>query len=244
MGIQSVDRAMEALEVLAALGEAGVGDVAGRLEVHKSTASRLLSSLSDHGLVEQQVPGGAYRLGFGLVRLASAVTSRMDFSQVGQALCDATAKELHLTSNVAVLDDVFAVNVSQAVGDGLMAPRHYVGLRTPGHATSSGKVLLAWDEAAAQRAAAGELEAHTAYTLVTAGALQRELEYVRQRDWAASNEEWEEHVTAVAIPLRLPSGAVEAALTVTGPVHSLPPESFVQTAERLHELAAASGRWV
>lgn len=242
MSIQSVDRALEALEVLATVGEAGVGRIAERLDVHKSTASRLLASLAAHGLVEQDGAGGAYRLGFGLVRLAGSVTSRLDLSQAAQSLCDRVAAALDLTANVAVLDDIFAVNVSQAVGPGLMAPRHYVGLRTPGHATSSGKALLAHDEAAARRAAA-DLQAHTPATITDEEALREELDRVRAQGWAASNEEWEQHITAVAVPLRLPGGDVEAALTVTGPTRSLPPEAFAETADRLCRMTASSGRW-
>lgn len=243
MSIQSVDRAVEALEVLAASGGASVGEMADRLDVHKSTASRILSSLAAHGLVEQRQTGGTYALGFGLVRLASAVTSRLDFSQIAQLLCDRVAEGLGLTANVAVLDDVHAVNVSQAVGDGILAARHYVGLRTPGHATSSGKMLLAHDAEAAIRIRRSTLSAHTERTIITPTGLREELEQVRDQGWAASNEEWEKHTTAVAIPLHLPDGSVEAALTVTGPTHSLPPEAFARTAAQLEEYATASGRW-
>lgn len=243
MGIQSIDRAIEALEALATTGTGSVGQVADRLGVHKSTASRILSSLAAHGLVEQRDSGGTYALGFGLVRLASAVTSRLDFSQIAQRLCDRVAEELSLTANVAVLDDVHAVNVSQAVGTGLLAPRHYVGLRTPGHATSSGKLLLAHSESARRAIAALILDPHTERTITHSDALEEELARIRAQDWAASNEEWEQHITAVAVPLRLPDGAVEAALTVTGPTHSLPPDAFAQTAQRMRDLATASGRW-
>lgn len=243
MGIQSIDRAVEALEALAVTGTASVGQVADRLGVHKSTASRILASLAAHGLVEQRDAGGAYSLGFGLVRLASAVTSRLDFSQIAQRLCDRVAEDLSLTANVAVLDDVHAVNVSQAVGTGLLAPRHYVGLRTPGHATSSGKMLLAHSESARRTITELALEPHTERTITHADALEEELARLRAQDWAASNEEWEEHITAVAVPLRLPDGTVEAALTVTGPTHSLPPEAFARTARRMRDLATASGRW-
>lgn len=243
MGIQSVDRALEVLDVLAVRGTAGTGEVAAALDVHKSTASRLLASLAERDLVVATAPGGPYRLGFGLVRLASAVTSRMDFSQVAQELCEEVAGALRLTANVAVLDDVFAVNVSQAVGDGLLAPRHYVGLRTPGHATSSGKLLLAADPGAAERAMAGDLPAFTERTLTTAAGLSGELERVREQGWAASNEEWEERITAVAVPLVLPGGRVEAALTVTGPTHVLPPEGFAEVAGRLAQMAGRTERW-
>lgn len=243
MSIQSIDRAVAALELLAGSGSASVTELAARLDVHKSTASRILASLAAHGLVEQRQPGGDYTLGQGLVRLASSVTARPDFSPVAQLLCDRTAQATGLTANVAVLDDIHAVNVSQAMGTGIVAARHYVGLRTPGHATSSGKLLLAHAPEAAARLAAAHLPAHTARTLTDPGALRAELALIRSRGWAASDEEWEEHTTAVAVPLRLGDGTVEAVLTVTGPTPSLPPEAFAATAEQLTQLAASSGRW-
>lgn len=242
MSIQSVDRAVEILDVLTQ-GPSSVGAVAERLDVHKSTASRILSSLADHGLVEKSPTSGAYSLGFALVRFASAVTRRMDLSETAQKLCDEVSAALKLTTNVAILDEVFAVNVSQAVGGGLLAPRHYVGLRTPGHATSSGKLLLAHDDDAAESAMRGALEPHTERTITDPSALKTELAAVRAQGWAASNEEWERHITAVAVPLRLHDGRVEAALTVTGPAHSLPPENFAEVAERLRGLAVMTHRW-
>ncbi|KAA9393501.1 IclR family transcriptional regulator [Kocuria coralli] len=244
MGVQSVDRTVEVLEALAAKGGTSVNSIAAQLGVHKSTASRILSSLAEHGLVEKDALTGSYRLGFGLVRLASAVTSRMDLSQIAQKLCDDVSAELGLTANVAVLDEIYAVNVSQAMGPGLLAPRHYVGLRTPGHATSSGKMLLAHHPRAAEAAMHSTLEPHTDRTITDPQALAAELERVRERGWAGSDEEWEQHITAVAVPLRLPDGAVEAALTVTGPAHSLQPDRFSDVAHRLREFAAGSSRWV
>ena len=222
-----MDRAVAALEVLADLGEAGTGAIAGKLGVHKSSATRLLTSLASHGLVEQDGQGGTWRLGFGLVRLAGAVTG-----------------DLGLTANVAVLDEGYAVNVSQAVGSGLLAPRHYVGLRTPGHATSSGKLLLAYAVDGSAAAGDGPLEKFTARTILTRADLERGLELVRERGWASSDEEWEDHITAVAVPLRRPDGTVEAALTVTGPNHRLPSGDFAAVAARLSDLAGASGHWV
>src|SRR6185436_11212334 len=68
-GVQSVDRAISVLEILARAGVARVTDVAAELGVHKSTAFRLLTALEDRGLVEQDRERGKYRLGFGILRL-------------------------------------------------------------------------------------------------------------------------------------------------------------------------------
>ena len=130
------------------------------------------------------------------------------------------------------------------MGPGLLAPRHYVGLRTPGHATSSGKMLLAHHQDAAELAMHSALESHTERTITDPSELALEFTRVRDRGWAASDEEWEQHITAVAVPLRLPHGAVEATLTVTGPTHSLPPRQFDQAARRMQDFVSISSRWV
>lgn len=241
--MQSVDRAVAALDLLAERGEAGTVEIAGHLGVHKSSATRLLTTLADHDLVTQDGTGGHWRLGPGLLRLAGAVTDRPGFSGAAQLLCDRVAEETGETANVAVLDDVYAVNIAETVGSGLLSPHHYLGRRTPGHATSSGKLLLAHDQAAAA-AAARDLERFTDRTIVTPDALDADLAVVRDRGWAGSDEEWEDHIAAVAVPLRRPDGVLEAALTVTGPVHSLPPESFAAVAARLRAAASSVGRWV
>ena len=74
--VQSVDRAVAILEILARDGEAGVTEVARELGVHKSTASRLLAALDRRELVVQDAARGRFRLGVGLVRLAGAASRR------------------------------------------------------------------------------------------------------------------------------------------------------------------------
>src|ERR1700754_1258184 len=71
-GVQSVDRALSILEVLARIGEAGVTEIAAELDVHKSTAFRLVATLESHGMVEQNEDRGKYRLGVGVLRLGGA----------------------------------------------------------------------------------------------------------------------------------------------------------------------------
>src|SRR5919106_6912250 len=80
-GVQSVDRAVRVLEILARSGGSGVSEVAADLQVHKSTAFRLLAALEDRGLVEQNSDRGRYQLGFGILRLASAIPARLDLVQ-------------------------------------------------------------------------------------------------------------------------------------------------------------------
>ena len=69
--VRSVDRAAALLLALGeSHGEAGVTELARRLGLHKSTASRLLATLEKRGLVEQDEESGKYRLGLVVIRLA------------------------------------------------------------------------------------------------------------------------------------------------------------------------------
>src|SRR5690242_21706586 len=107
-GVQSVDRAVSVLEFLAQRGEAGVSEVAAEIDVHKSTAFRLLGALEARGLVEQAGERGKYRLGFGIVRLAGAVTGRIDITQQGRPVCERLAEEIGETVNIAVMQEHYA----------------------------------------------------------------------------------------------------------------------------------------
>src|SRR5262245_22233884 len=136
--VQSVDRAVTILEILARRGETGVTEVAAELGVHKSTAFRLVAALERRGLVEQAGDRGKYRLGFGIVRLAGATTAQLDLARESRTVCERLAQEIGETVNIAILEDLHAINISQVRGPAAITGYNWVGQRTPVHATSSG----------------------------------------------------------------------------------------------------------
>lgn len=222
-GVQSVDRAITVLEILARRGEAGVSEVAHEIDVHKSTAFRLLGALEGHGLVEQAENRGKYRLGFGLIPLAGAVSDRLDVTRQGRAVCARLAAELGETINLAVLQQHWAVNVDQARGPSTVSTHNWIGRLTPLHCTSSGKILLAHlpaERRAALLAASG-MERLTPRTVTLAGTLETELARVRTTGYAVAIEEYETGLNAAAAPVHDRSGAVVAALSVSGPAYRL-----------------------
>ncbi|WP_106125594.1 IclR family transcriptional regulator [Pseudosporangium ferrugineum] len=240
--VQSVDRAVTVLEILARRGDAGVTEIAAELGVHKSTASRLVGALEARGLVEQLSGRGKYRLGLGMVRLAGAAAARIDLPGAAGHVCARVAGELGETVNVAVLDDDQTVNVCQALGPSAVNSYNWVGRRTPSHATSSGKVLLAYAPAEVRRAAlAGPLTAYTPRTITDPGVLARQLSEAERAGWASTVEELEIGLHAVAAPVRGAGGRVVAAISVAGPSYRLPERMFAERAARLREAAAEIG---
>lgn len=91
--VQSVDRALRIMKLLSVRGRMGVTEVAGELGVHKSNAHRMLATLAGHGMVEQDPETEKYRLGFGVVGLASAVTADIDVVRNARAACESLSQE-------------------------------------------------------------------------------------------------------------------------------------------------------
>ncbi|MEV0900831.1 IclR family transcriptional regulator [Actinoplanes sp. NPDC049802] len=242
--VQSVDRALSILEILARRRSAGVTEIGRELGVHKSTAFRLLAVLESRGFVEQAQERGTYRLGLGVVRLAGTVAAQLDLSRQGHEVCDRLAAEVGETVNIAILDGNRAVNVTQSRGAASVTSYDWVGRQTPLHATSSGKVLLAHaPEAVRVAVLAGPLERFTPATLTGAADLTAELDGIRSAGWASTSEEYEVGLNAVAAPIRGADGSVLAALSVSGPAYRLDPAAFPDIAKRV--IAAAgevSGR--
>lgn len=236
--VQSVDRAVSVLELVAKHGEAGITEIAAELGVHKSTVSRMLTVLHDRGLVEQLGDRGKYVIGFGIVRLAGAATSRMDLARLGRPTCQALAERLGETVNIAIPDDDGAINISQARGSAAITVQNWEGQRTPLHATSSGKVLLAYmDPERRKRILRRRLEEFTPRTITEVAKLNQELDRIISDGYATAFEEFELGMHAVAAPVRGSQGDVVGAISASGPSYRLSRRRIRQVATDLADAA-------
>lgn len=220
-GVQSVDRAVSVLEILAREGSAGVSEVAAEIGVHKSTAFRLLAALEERDLVEQNSERGKYQLGFGVLRLASAIPSRLDMVRQARPVVDDLAQRFDETINLAVVREHYSVHVQQALGSAAVASQNWVGQLTPLHATSSGKILMAHmgEEQLESVLAAAGLKAYTEHTITSRKTLMKQLADARENGFATAYEELETGLNAAAVPVRDHTGAVVAAVAASGPAY-------------------------
>ncbi len=236
-GVQSVDRALTILQVLARHGELGVTEIAAELGVHKSTAFRLVATLEGHGMVEQHQGRGKYRLGVGLLRLAGATTARLDLVQEARPVCRQLASDTGETVNLAVLSGTSALYLDQVAGTSALQSHNWVGQHIPLHATSNGKVLLAGLEADRRDELVRRLPAFTASTITQRARLREELARVEGQGWAVAVDELEVGLAAVAAPVRSAHGDVVASMSVSGPTFRLGEERVGQVLPLLLEAA-------
>lgn len=228
--VQSVDRAVTILELLARRGALGVTELAAELGVHKSTASRLVAALEQRDLVAQTQARGKFELGAGVLRLAGATNARLDLVQEARPISRLLASQTGETVNLAVLGQQTAVYVDQVVAPATAASYDWVGQHIPLHATSNGKVLLSELPEEDLAGTAGELTAYTQRTVTDLTTLRAQLAEVRRNGCAVAVDELEVGLTAVAAPVRNVHGEICASLSVSGPTFRLP-------APRLDELA-------
>jgi DNA-binding IclR family transcriptional regulator len=234
--VQSISRAVSILRTFTVdTPELGVTEISQRVGLQKSTTFRLLSALRVEGLVTQNPETGRYRLGVGLIELAERVTAHADVRQVARRHIHILANKIGATVTLAVLEGDMSINLEQSMPRRRMVVNYdWVGQRLPAHATSTGKVLLAWlDTNAAMDLLKQPLEAYTPHTITDIETLEAELNAVRKAGYSVEREEYEVGLNAVAAPVRDHTGHVVAVISASGPSYRLPPENFEEIAREV-----------
>jgi DNA-binding IclR family transcriptional regulator len=215
-GLKSVATALDLLDCFVTDEELGVSEVARRLGVAKSTAHRLLTTLASRKLIEQNHENGRYRLGLHLFELGHLALERVELRRRSRTLLEELRERSGWTVHLSVAqgEDVLFLERLPTLR-GMLVLQEY-RRRWPLNATSSGKVICAYDpEAAARRVAAG-LPVFTTHTIDTPRRFADELATIRRQGYATSKDELMYGLASVAAPVLDPHGLAVAAISITG----------------------------
>lgn len=213
----------------------GVNELARRIGVNASTASRLLATLERSGLVERSA-GGPYRLGLRLVTLSDRVLGQLDVRQRARPLLARLAEETGETATLSVPSGGDAITVDFVPAGSSVISMARLGRPSIMHATAVGKIVLAFDARA--RVPSGPLAAYTDRTITDPGVLSDELATIRGRGYAEAIGEREADLAAVAAPVFGRGGELAAILGVQGPASRLPAATRKQLRAALLDGAA------
>ncbi|MBV9605391.1 MAG: IclR family transcriptional regulator [Solirubrobacterales bacterium] len=226
--VGSVARAIALLDAVAESdGGARVGELARRIGVNPSTASRLLGTLEAGGLVERS-PQGPYRLGLKLVALADRVLGQLDVRDRARPWLSWLVQETGETATLSVPGGGEAITVDFVPSPSSVVSLARLGRPSVAHATAAGKVMLAFGAPAG--APSGEpsgapdhdLVAYTERTITDARGLAEELDRVRSAGLAEAVGEREPDLNALAAPVLGRGGELVAILGLQGPAARLP----------------------
>jgi IclR family acetate operon transcriptional repressor len=217
--IGSVARALAVLDVLAASDSGlGVSELARRIGVNASTASRLLGTLERAGYVERD-PAGPYRLGMKLVGLADSVLARLDVRALARPRLEQLVAATGETATLSIPGEDAAITIDFVTSESSVASIARLGRPSVAHATAAGKVMLAFGRGGDRD---GELAAYTDRTITDRGELERQIHDVHQQGWAEAVGEREPDLNAVAAPVLGRAGELVAILGLQGPAARLP----------------------
>jgi DNA-binding IclR family transcriptional regulator len=212
--IGAAERAIAVLDTLADTGELGTNEIARRTGMTPSTVSRQLGTLAASGLVERVAATGKYRLGLRIVHLANALLARLDVREVARPHLAALVAATGETATLSVPGDEDAVTIDFVPGSHQLQPVSRLGRPSIAHATSAGKVMLAFS---GRELPVGPLRAYTPRTITDPRALAREIGEVRDLGFARALGERDPDLTAIAAPIRSSRGELEAIVALQGP---------------------------
>ncbi len=240
-GITSVLRALDMIELVAhADGEVGVTELAARCGMHKSSVSRIMATLALRGYVRQNPDTGRYTLGLHLAELGSACLAKVDMRQVAKPYIEELRRETGETVHLAVIMDSSMVYIDKSESEHVLGMKSRVGASVPLHCTGLGKALCAFlpeDFVLARLQRAG-MTKFTSNTITDVDDFLACLARIRECGYAFDDEEHEEGIRCVAVPVMDHAGRAVAAVSASGPTVRV-------SRERLHEmipLVAETGR--
>ena len=238
-GVQSVGRAFEILEVIAAQGgELSLSEIAASVGLPAPSAHRLLRTLVSLGYLRQET-SRRYALAPRLIRLGESAAKQ--FGAWGYPVLIGLMEAIGESANMAILDGSNAIYVAQVAGRHSMRMFTEVGRRVPLHATGVGKALLTQlpdDEIVRILELAG-MPTVTPHTITDVAVLLQDVRTSRIRGYTIDDGEQEVGVRCLAVPVEGGPGSI--AISVSGPSGRLTEERIPQIVPVLHRVAVDLG---
>jgi IclR family pca regulon transcriptional regulator len=239
--VQSLERG---LDVIRALSQPGPGrtlsDVARDADLTRASARRFLLTLEELGYVRSD--DRRFLLTPRVLELGYAFLSSLTLPQIVQPHLRELVERVHESSSVSVLDGADVVYVAREPTQRIMTVAISVGTRFPAHATSMGRVLLAGlaEPELESFLRTAELEPLTEVTVTDKDKLREAVECVRRQGWALVDQELEDGLRSIAVPLHNSSGDVVAAMNLSTHASRRTPAAIRQELlPQLQEAAAA-----
>ncbi|MFE7416169.1 IclR family transcriptional regulator [Rhodococcus sp. NPDC057529] len=241
--VSAVENALRMLEAVAKYQPIGVSAVARKLEMSKTTAQRALVALADLDWIAP-APGDSTR--WVLTTKAFAIGSQhagaTDLRQLARAPMKRLFDEVGETIHLSVIDGAHVVVIELLETEAPVRTHTRVGDRFPLHATASGIAMLAaMDQDRVDRILTRTpLEKVTEFTPTDVETIHAAIEDARKLGYARALGTRHAEIAAIAAPILDRNGAPTAALSISAPIHRLPPDKHQAYGQKVRAAAQAS----
>ncbi|TAL17324.1 IclR family transcriptional regulator [bacterium] len=239
--IQSVMNALDLLEEFRGdETELGVTELSKRLNLHKNNVFRILATLESRGYMEQNKLTGNYRLGLRVLELGQVFIKHMGLLKMARPILREIVERSNETAYLGLIREnrVVYVDVVEATRPVRVVSRVGVGL--PVYASAVGKVQIAYESAdEIESVLEGTLSPFTEHTIIDKEILKEHLKIIQKQGYALDDEEYDEGIRCVAVPVHDYTRRVIAGLSISGPAYRFTDERLEK---ELIPLALDAGR--
>lgn len=236
--IQVAERIFQAVEELSLCEPAGLVELSNRLELHKSTVHRILSSLQMMGYVRQEEDTGKYRLSLKWMEISNRITEKLDIVSIARPylrkLSEISGETVHLVE-VEGNEAIYIDKVESGSNSIRMVSR--VGSRIPLYCSGVGKAMLAErsDEEIEEIWNSSDIRAMTPKTILSLDEFLETIREIRKFGYALDNEENEMGVRCIAASILDHEGKARNAFSISAPVGRMTDEKLKMLAEYVLE---------
>lgn len=224
--LKSVDNALMILDVLAdARNEMSLSDIARALSISKSATFRLMDTLIYRGFIQQDPSSKKYRLGPHLIFLGTATIGHNEPLKVIHRHLEKLAKEINENAHYVVFDGREIIFLDKVESSRPAKMGSWIGAKMPAYCTGTGKALLASlpDDRLGEYLDSATFRRYTEFTITDRTALLSELKNIRKCGYSVDNQEIEDGLICIAVPIIGLNGETIGAISISGPKARIEP---------------------
>lgn len=198
--------------------ELNLSQLAGKLEVGLSTAYRLTNTLIYEGFIIKDPHTKCYRLATSILGMGTTIISQIDICHIAMPILEKLVSETGETAHLSILKGNQVVYLHKVESNHPVHLLSHTGKQNPFHCTSSGQVILAYQqESKIEKVLDMGLASYTTKTITSEKKMRKLLSTIRNQGFAISKEEMHEGVISIAAPITDIAGNVIASLSIAGP---------------------------
>jgi DNA-binding IclR family transcriptional regulator len=219
--VNSIEKSIQILNYLSnAERSVGITELSSKLLFPKSTDHRKLKSILNYSLVDQERDTSKYRLGLRVIEYSNSFYNSFDFRQIAKPILKDVCREIKLTTFLTTWYNgkgicIDSITPSRDANTHLFVE---IGKEMPFNCAASAKVLLAYQPSEDIKRIINEktLPKYTSKTIINPKKLEEHLSEIKRKGFSICNEELEEGIKAISVPIKNINKEVIASITITG----------------------------
>lgn len=218
--VRAIERAFDILGTFShEKQEQALAEISQQVKLAKSTVHRILTTMQQYHLIEQDKDTGKYKLGYKLITLGGIALEGIDIRKKALKEMKWLVEQSGETSNLYVIRDGKRICVEQVPGKQMIKRYAGIGDTYPLYCGAAGKLLLAYfsQEQLEEYLQKNTLEPLTPYSIVDEQQLREEMRRIKEQGYATSANEREMGAASVAAPIFNHQGQVLGCITISGP---------------------------